>query len=88
MDILAKLDELAAAGDLKGFTIWPTRGGYQANLSLQQNSWRVRIEATPGAAVVALFDGGPLELTDGQGDMLAEREFEPELPAPDESVFD
>lgn len=89
MNILEKLDELHAAGKMQGFTIWPTRGGYQANLTETSNAWRIRIAETPSAAVAALFEGGPLELTDEQAEMVTAREiFEPPLEEIDAGIFD
>lgn len=90
MDILAKLDELHAAGEMHGFSLWPAgRDGYQANLAVGvANSWRIRFGKTPTDAVSQLFDGSPgLEV--GDDEMTVARDvFEPELPELEDSVFD
>lgn len=90
MDILAKLDELHAAGKMHGFSIWPSRGEYQANIAVSAaNSFRIRHGATPTEAVAALFDGDPaLELLPEPAMVQARDVFEPELPEPEDSIFD
>lgn len=90
MDILAKLDELHAAGDMHGFSLWPSRGGWQASVAITApNSFRIRHGTTPSAAAAALFDDDPVDEILPEAPLVAARDvFEPDLPAPDDSVFD
>lgn len=90
MDILQKLDELHAAGEMHGFSIWPTSDGYQASLAVSTNSFRIRVGETPGDAVEQLMSGdGPLELPHSEPEMLVARDvFEPPLEEIEAGIFD
>lgn len=89
MDILAKLDELDRAGKMHGFSIWPTRGGYQASLAVQPNSFRIRVAETPSAAVEEVLLGdGPLELLPEPEILTPRMVDEPELPPIETGIFD
>lgn len=57
-DALQKLDELAAAGKLHGFTLWRSHeaGDFQANLQTGRNAgWRVMRGASPSEAITAVL---------------------------------
>ncbi|HEV2155447.1 hypothetical protein [Bradyrhizobium sp.] len=86
-DLIARLNGLHFAGKMHGFSLWPSQGGYQANLAVGSNSWRIRNGATPGEAIAELLSDTPgLEVSDAE--MVSAREvFEPELPDPEDSVF-
>jgi hypothetical protein len=90
MDILAKLDELHRAGKMHGFSIWPTRGGYQASLAVAANSFRIRVGETPSDAVAQVLEDGPLELLpEREPEILTPRLVdEPDLPEIEEGIFD
>ncbi|WP_439392591.1 hypothetical protein ACRQ5Q_24525 [Bradyrhizobium sp. PMVTL-01] len=85
-DLIKRLDELHAAGKMHGFSLWPSAGGYQANLAVSHNGWRIRNGATPGEAIAELLSDTPeLEVRDAE--MVAAREvFEPEPPE-DDNIF-
>lgn len=89
--LLKRLNELHAAGNMHGFSIWPSQRGFQASIAMSApNSFRIRHGDTPSDAVNALFD-----MTDPDDEILPEQPllaarevFEPELPEPEDSVFD
>lgn len=55
-EIIAKIDALHESGKFFGLTIWPTRGGYQANVATTSRSnWRVRTAGTPSEALALVL---------------------------------
>lgn len=83
--LIKRLDALHAAGKMHGFSLWPSAGGYQANLAMSPNSWRIRDGATPAEAIAEVLGDAP-ELEVSGAEMVSAREvFEPEMP--DDNIF-
>lgn len=84
--MIEKLDQLARDGRMHGFTIWPSHGGYQANLQSGVNAgWRVRRAETPGEAIALVL---AMDYADEIDERLAPREpYIGAPPAVDEPPF-
>lgn len=76
-EMVAKLDELHAAGKFFGFSIWPTNDGLQVSLATtSKTNWRIRRSDTPSEGMALVLD------MDFMDNGVSEDGREPELLAP------